>query len=453
LAEAFLEGLPDRRVGPRVDAEAVADALGRDLPESGVDPEVVIRELAAAVEPGLMASAGPRFFGFVFGGALPASVGADWLTAAWDQNAVLHAASPAAAAAEQIAGEWILDLLGLPAASSFGLTGGAGLGNVVALAAARHAVLERVDWDVEARGLFGAPEVRVIVGDEAHATLETALRYLGLGSARVVRVPADEQGRMRSDAFARVLGDDGAPTIVCTQAGNVNTGASDPFAAIADRLAGHPNAWHHVDGAFGLWAAASPRYRHLVEGVARADSWATDAHKWLNVGYDCGFVATAHPAAHRAAMSMQGAYLVHDATRRDGSQWVLDSSRRARGFAVFATVRSLGRAGVEDLVERCCALASRIADGLRTEPGVEILNDVTLNQVLARFHPAGTGDADEHTRGVVSRVQEEGTAWLGGTTWHGVAAMRISVSSWWTTEADADATVSAIVRAHRDDRR
>jgi glutamate/tyrosine decarboxylase-like PLP-dependent enzyme len=446
LAGRYLDGLRDRPVGPRADAEALIEALGRDLPEHGVDAETVIRDMAAAVEPGLMASAGPRFFGFVFGGALPASVGADWLTAAWDQNAVLHAASPAAAAAEQVAGEWLLDLLGLPADASFGLTGGAGLANVVALAAARHAVLERVGWDVEARGLFGAPEIRVMIGDEAHATLESALQYLGLGRDRVVRVPTDEQGRMRADAFATLMGGD-QPTIVCTQAGNVNTGASDPIGAIAERLAGHPDAWHHVDGAFGLWAGASPRYRGLVEGVERADSWATDAHKWLNVGYDCGFVATAHPAAHRGAMSMHGAYLVEDPTRRDGSQWLLDSSRRARGFAVYATLRSLGRDGVRDLVERCCMLADRIGDRLREAPGVTVLNEVVLNQVLVRFKPAG-GDADEHTRAVVRRVQEDGTAWLGGTTWHGMAAMRISVSNWSTTESDVDATVDAILRAH-----
>ncbi len=442
--------LATRRVGPTADADVVASALGTDLPDEGLDAERVIRDLAAAVEPGLMASAGPRFFGFVIGGALPASVGADWLAAAWDQNAVLHAASPAAAAAEQVAGDWLLDLLGLPADASFGLTGGAGLANVVALAAARHAVLERVGWDVEGRGLFGAPDIRVVIGAEAHATLETALQYLGLGRERVVRVPADGQGRMDAGALASALGDGDGPTIVCSQAGNVNTGACDPLDAIADRLASHPNAWHHVDGAFGLWAAAAPARRHLVTGVERADSWATDAHKWLNVGYDCGFVATAHPDAHEAAMSMHAAYLVADATRRDNSQWLLDSSRRARGFAVYAVLRSLGRRGVEDLVERCCLLAERMADRLRATRGVEVLNEVVLNQVLVRFSPADGTDPDEHTRAVVRRVQEDGTAWLGGTSWHGLAAMRISVSNWSTTEADVDATLDSIVRAHQN---
>jgi glutamate/tyrosine decarboxylase-like PLP-dependent enzyme len=450
LASAYLDALPERRVGPNAGADAIVAALGTELAAHGIDAERVIRELAAAVDPGLMASAGPRFFGLVVGGALPASVAADWLTAAWDQNAVLHVASPAAAAAEQIAGGWLLDLLGLPPGSSFGLTGGAGLANVTALAAARHAVLEEVGWDVEARGLFGAPEVRVIIGAEAHATLVTALQYLGLGRERVIRVPTDGQGRMDADALDSALADHPGPTIVCSQAGNVDTGASDPFEAIADRLADHPNAWHHVDGAFGLWAAASPRYRHLVAGVGRADSWATDAHKWLNVGYDCGFVATAHPDAQRAAMSMQGAYLAQDATRRDNSQWLLDSSRRARGFPVYAVLRSLGRDGVRDLVERCCAHAERIAARLREAPGVTVLNEVVLNQVLVRFTPAppAGADADAHTQAVIRGVQDEGVAWLGGTTWHGMAAMRISVSNWSTTEADADATVDSILRAH-----
>jgi glutamate/tyrosine decarboxylase-like PLP-dependent enzyme len=403
--------------------------------------------MARAVEPGLVASAGPRYFGFVFGGALPASVGADWLAAAWDQNAVLHAASPAASAVEQVAGEWILDMLGLPADAGFGLPGGAGLANTVALAAARHALLAREGWDVEARGLYGAPEITVFVGEEAHATLETALQYLGLGRERVERVPADGQGRMRADALVEAIGRVTGPTIVASQAGNVNTGACDPFGSIADALEGHRNAWHHIDGAFGLWAAVSPRHRHLTEGIERADSWATDAHKWLNVGYDCGFVACRDREAQRSAMTTRAAYLVHDEDRRDGWDWVLDSSRRARGFALYAALRSLGREGVRDLVERCCALAQRMAGRLTEAPGVTVLNDVVLNQMLVRFTPQG-GDADAHTRAVVASVQADGTAWLGGTSWQGRAAMRISVSNWSTTVEDADATVEAILRAH-----
>jgi glutamate/tyrosine decarboxylase-like PLP-dependent enzyme len=447
-AMRYLDGLPARRVGPGADSEATMTALGTELQDKSQAPETVIRDLARAVEPGLVASSGPRYFGFVFGGALPASIGADWLAAAWDQNAVLHAASPAAAAAEQIAGGWMLDLLGLPPDAGFGLPGGAGLANTVALATARHAVLAREGWDVEAHGLYGAPEITVLIGDEAHATLETALQYLGLGRERVVRVPADEQGRMRTDALTELIDDVVGPTILCSQAGNVNSGAFDPFSAIADILVDRPNVWHHVDGAFGLWAAASPRFRHLVEGVARADSWATDAHKWLNVGYDCGFVACRDGQAQRAAMSTRAAYLVHDERRRDGWDWVLDSSRRARGFALYATLRSLGRDGVSDLVERCCAIARHLADRLAGAPRVEILNDVVLNQVLVRFVPEQGQDLDGHTRSVIAAVQADGTAWLGGTTWHGQTAMRISVSNWSTSEEDADVTAAAILRAH-----
>jgi glutamate/tyrosine decarboxylase-like PLP-dependent enzyme len=423
-------------------------ALGRTPADDGLPPDVVIAKMAQAVEPGLVASSGPRYFGFVFGGALPASIGADWLAAAWDQNAVLHAASPAAAAVEQVAGEWVLGLLGLPMDSGFGLPGGAGLANVVALAAARHAVLAREGWDVEARGLYGAPEISLLIGAEAHATLASALQYLGLGRERVVRVPTDEQGRIRSDALSSLIASMEGPIIVCSQAGNVNTGAFDPIARVADHVEQKPNAWHHVDGAFGLWAAASPQYRHLVDGVERADSWATDAHKWLNVGYDCGFVACRDPEAQRVAMSTRAAYLVHDPSQRDGWEWVLDSSRRARGFALYATLRSLGRNGVRDLVERCCAFAQGMASRLAEAPGVEVLNDVVLNQVLVRFTPRASGDADDHTRAVIARVQAGGTAWMGGTTWQGRAAMRISVSNWSTTEPDAEATVQAILDAH-----
>jgi glutamate/tyrosine decarboxylase-like PLP-dependent enzyme len=442
LAADYLRGLRERHVGASADATAVAQRLrGGGLPESGEGPSAVIREMAEAVEPGLVASAGPRYYGFVIGGAVPASVGADWLASAWDQNGALHALSPAAAGAEQVAGEWMLDLLGLPANASFGLPTGAGLGNAVGLAAARHAVLAREGWDVEAKGLYGAPAIDIVVGDEAHATLSTALQYLGLGRDRVLRIPTDEQGRMQAESLARLLPRRG-PTIVCAQAGNVNTGAFDPLEQIADAMADHPNAWLHVDGAFGLWAQVSPRFCHLVAGVERADSWATDAHKWLNVNYDCGFVAVRDQQAHHAAMAGSGAYLMRSDAQRENWEWILDSSRRARGFALYATLKSLGRAGVREIVERNCDLASRMAERLAAADGVEVLNDVVLNQVLVRF-----GDSDEATRAVVARVQADGTAWMGGTTWHGVAAMRISVSNWMTTAADADATVEAILRA------
>lgn len=442
LGLAYLRDVGERHVGPRADAATIRERLGTALPEAGTDPVRVVEELAAAVDPGIVASVGPRYYGFVVGGALPAAAGADWLTGAWGQNAALHALSPAAAAAEQVAGEWMLDLLGLPAGASFGLPTGAGLGNAIGLAAGRHAVLARAGWDVEARGLYGAPEITVIMGDEAHATVLTALQYLGLGRERVTRVPADGQGRLRPDAARDAIAATRGPLLVVAQAGNVNTGAFDPLPDLADSLAGHPNAWLHVDGAFGLWAAVSPALRHLVAGVERADSWSTDAHKWLNVGYDCGFVATRDPGAHHAAMSATASYLMRS-EQRENWEWTLDSSRRARGFTLYAAIRSLGREGVQALVERCCALARRIADRLRDADGVEILNDVVLNQVLVRFTD------DERTRAVIGRVQAEGAAWMGGTTWHGMAAMRISVSNWSTTETDADRTVDAILRAAR----
>jgi len=441
LGLEFLAGLDARAVGASATAAEVAERLGGALPDEGRDPVRVIEELAQAVDPGLVASLGPRYFGFVIGGQLPAAAGADWLTTAWGQNAVVHAASPAGAAVEEVAGRWMLDLLALPAEASIGLPTGAGLGNTVGLAAARHAVLAREGWDVESRGLYGAPEITVVIGEEAHATLSTALQYLGLGRDRVIRVPADGQGRVRADAAREAIGDVHGPLIVALQAGNVNSGAFDPATAVADAVADHPNAWIHVDGAFGLWAAVSPSLRHLVEGVERADSWSTDAHKWLNVGYDCGFVAVRDADAHRAAMATSASYLMRS-EQRENWEWVLDSSRRARGFVLYAAIRSLGRSGVRSLVERCCELARRMADRLRDADGVEVLNDVVLNQVLVRF-----GDSDERTRAVIAAVQADGTAWMGGTVWQGRAAMRISVSNWSTTEADADRTVDAILRA------
>lgn len=446
LGIAFVQGLPERHVGALTDAASLAAELGGPLPDDGEDPVAVVEEMARVLDPGLVASAGPRYFGFVVGGALPAAAGADWLTGAWSQNAVLHATSPAAAAAELVAGAWMLDLLGLPADAGVGFPTGAGLGNAVGLAAARHAVLARAGWDVEARGLYGAPEIRVVIGDDTHTTVLTALQYLGLGRERVVRIPADDQGRMRAELLPEAL-DESVPTIVCIQAGNVNSGGFDPADAVADAVSGHPNAWVHVDGAFGLWANVSPSLRHLVAGVARADSWATDAHKWLNVGYDCGFVAVRDATAQRAAMSARAPYLMQDHDQRDGWEFVLDSSRRARAFTVYAALRSLGRNGVKDMVERCCALARRMAERLGSADGVEILNEVVLNQVLVRFDAPDGGDGDAFTREVMTRVQAEGEAWMGGTSWQGQAAIRISVSNWSTTEADVDRTADAILGA------
>jgi glutamate/tyrosine decarboxylase-like PLP-dependent enzyme len=447
LAFEYLAGLDERHAGALTDDTGLVAQLGGPLPDEGEDPERVVEEMARAFDSGLVATAGPRYFGFVIGGQLPAAAGADLLTGVWAQNANLHALSPAAAAAELVAGPWMLDLLGLPGDASFGFPTGAAMGSMVGLAVGRHVVLGRAGWDVEGRGLYGAPEIKVIVGDEVHSTLLGGLQYLGLGRERLTRIPTDEQGRMRADALPSAL-DLNAPTIVAIQAGNVNTGAFDPADAVADALSDHPNAWIHVDGAFGLWAAASPELHHLVAGVERADSWATDAHKWLNVGYDCGFVAVRDAEAHRAAIaSARAAYLMQDADHRDNWEYVLDSSRRARGFVVYAALRSLGRNGVREMVERCCQLARRMADRLRPVDGMEILNDVVLNQVLVRVTPPDGGDADAFTREVMLRVQEEGEAWMGGTTWHGLGAMRISVSNWSTTEADIDRTADAILRA------
>jgi glutamate/tyrosine decarboxylase-like PLP-dependent enzyme len=441
LAGAWLEGLPERPVR----ASGEADGLRGPLPEQGEDAGAVIEALAAAVEPGLVASAGPRYFGFVTGGALPAAVAADWLTSAWDQNACLHVMSPAAAAAEETVAAWAKELLGLPAGAGVGLVTGAQMANVTALAAARNAVLARAGWDVEERGLIGAPLLRVIAGAEAHATVFNALRLLGLGRGTAIRVAADEQGRMRAGELVRTLAGGDGPAIVCAQAGNVNTGAFDPFEEIvaACRAAG---AWCHVDGAFGLWAAAAPGRAHLTAGAAGADSWAVDAHKWLNVPYESALAIVADPAPLNAAMALTAAYLTSAGAReRNGADWAPEASRRARAFPLYAALRQLGRSGLAELVERDCALAARIAERLAREPGVEVLNDVVLNQALVRF-----GDDDAATEAVVLRVRQEGTCWLGGTVWHGMAAMRISVSGWRTTEHDADRSAEAIAAAWRE---
>jgi glutamate/tyrosine decarboxylase-like PLP-dependent enzyme len=458
LAKDYLASLSERPVGPSVDLPALRAAMGVDgggpLPEEGEDSIAVIERLAKAADPGLVASAGPRYFGFVVGANYPAAVAADWLTSAWDQNAGLYATSPAAAVAEEVAGQWLVDLFGLPPGTSCGFTTGATMANFTSLAAARHAVLRAVGWDVEENGLFGAPPVNVVVGDQAHVTIFASLQMLGLGRGRVHRVEADGQARMRLDALRETLAGLDGPTIVCVQAGNVSTGAFDPLPEIAG-MTRDRGAWLHVDGAFGLWAAASADRRHLVAGLDQADSWTTDAHKWLNVAHDSGLVFVRDAAAHRGAMSLGAAYYVETAgAERDNFNWVVESSRRARGFAVYATLRALGRAGVAELVDRCCELARRMADRLAAGDGVEILNDVVLNQVLVRFSSpraaglatSGSEAADALTRDVVARVQADGTCWLGGTTWHGRSAMRVSVSSWRTTEEDIDRSAAAILR-------
>jgi glutamate/tyrosine decarboxylase-like PLP-dependent enzyme len=443
LALEFLDTLPHRRVGPSVTIEELRTALGGPLPERGEDAREVVERLARAADPGLVGMAGPRYFGFVIGGHLPAALAADWLTSTWDQNATLYVSAPSNSVAEEVAAGWLLEILGLPRTASVGFTTGGMMANFTALAAGRHAVLARKGWDVEARGLYGAPEIDVVIGDEAHVTILAALQMLGLGRERVKRVPADGQGRMEAAALRDVLKTCAGPLIVCAQAGNVNTGAFDPLDEIASAVQEH-GGWLHVDGAFGLWANACPALAHLARGAERADSWATDGHKWLNVPYDSGIVIVNDPQAHRAAMTIAAPYLVQTQGReRDPFDYVPEFSRRARGFTVWAALRSLGRSGIADMVERCCALARRFADQLKDEPGVEILNDVVLNQVLVRF------TSDARTREVIARVQADGTCWLGGTTWHGMAAMRISVSNWSTTEEDVDLSAATILRAAR----
>ncbi|MEO8503630.1 MAG: aminotransferase class V-fold PLP-dependent enzyme [Acidobacteriota bacterium] len=450
-AADYLESLPDRPVAPVASPAQLREALGGPLGERGVPPEEVIEQLVRDASGGIMASAGPRFFGFVVGGSLPAALAADWLAGAWDQNAGLSVLAPAAAVVEEVAGQWIRELLGLPTGASVGFVTGCQAANFTALASARHAVLERAGWDVEGRGLYGAPEIAVVLGEEAHVTIRTALQMLGLGRDRVHKVAVDGQGRMRADALAEVLSTLGErPLIVCTQAGNVNSGAFDPLAEIIP-LAHRHGAWVHVDGAFGLWAGASARFRPLVAGLEQADSWATDAHKWLNVPYDSGLVFTAHPAAHRAALTATAAYLDQTEGRdRDPFEWTPEFSRRARGFAVWAALRSLGRQGVAELVERTSDHARLFADRLRTIPGIHILNDVVLNQTVVRIEPPGGGDeaaSDAFTRASLLRVQQSGEAWPSGTTWRGKAAIRISVSGWMTTTADVERSVEAIRRA------
>jgi glutamate/tyrosine decarboxylase-like PLP-dependent enzyme len=448
LAEAHLEGLSRREPGALAAPQDLRDTLGVSLAETGTPDSVVIADLARAAAPGLCATAGPRWFGFVDGGTLPVALAADWLTSAWDQNAGLAVCSPAAAIVEEIVAGWLLELLDLPREASVGFVTGGQMANFTGLAAARGELLRRSGWDVGERGLWGAPPVRVLVGAQAHATIFSALRMLGMGDAAAETIEADDQGRMRAGALANALGRSRAPTLVCTSAGNVNSGAFDAFGAIADAAATHGDCWIHVDGAFGLWAAVAPRRRDLVADVARADSWAVDAHKWLNVPYDSGIAIVRDAAAHRAALAVSAPYLLAGAEGRgDGTRYVPEASRRARGFVLYATLRALGRDGVAAIVERCCAHARRMADLLSAADGIVVLNDVVLNQVLVRF-PAGTPEAgDARTRAVIEAVQREGTCWAGGTSWRDRAAMRISVVNWMTSPEDIDRSAAAIVAA------
>ena len=434
-AVRYHAGLNARGAAPSSEAVNNLARLREPFPLKPADPETVLALLDEVGSPATVSSAGGRFFGFVTGGSLPAALAANWLAGAWDQNAFSFASSPASVVFEEVALGWLLDALALPPECGGAFVTGATMANFTALAAARHAVLSGRGWDVEAEGLFGAPEVKVVAGAEAHPTLLKALGMLGLGRKRLTTVPTDGQGRMRADALPALSKSE--PTIVCLQAGNVNTGAFDPAAEIC--AAAHAaDAWVHIDGAFGLWAAACPRRAHLAAGVAEADSWATDAHKWLNVPYDSGLAFVRRPETLRAAMAISAAYLPEGEVR-EPMQYTPEASRRARGVEVWAAMRSLGREGLADLVERNCAYAARFAEGFRAA-GYEVLNEVSLNQVLVSF-----GDA-EATRRVVAGVQAEGTCWCGGTVWQGRAAMRVSVSSWATTQEDVERSLEAILR-------
>ena len=442
LAADWVESAPHRRIPASATVAEMREALGGPLPAGPADPTTVVCDLARQAEPGLTSMGSGRYFGFVIGGALPAALAADWLVSAWDQNAGLALPTPATTAIEEISGTWLKDVLRLPPDASFAFVTGCQTAHLTALAVARGAVLDRHGWDIAKGGLQGAPPLRVVAGEKRHVTVDRALRMLGVGERQVTRVPADGQGRVLVAALGDAVANGDGPTIVCAQAGEVNTGSFEDFHAIADICEKH-GAWMHVDGAFGLWAAASPRFRHLVDGVERADSWATDGHKWLNVPYDCGIAFCAHPAAHRAAMGASASYLVQvdEAEGREPMAYTPEFSRRARSVPVYAALRQLGRSGVAGLVERCCDAATALAEGFARIPGCSVLNEVVLNQVIVRF------DDDAHTTATLAAFQADGEAWTSGTVWDGRPAIRFSVSSWRTTPEDVERTVAAFARA------
>jgi glutamate/tyrosine decarboxylase-like PLP-dependent enzyme len=436
-ARDWLAEIPTRSVPPKVDADQVIAALG-ELPDGPTDPADVVDLLARAVEPGLMAIGSGRFFGWVMGGTLPAALGADWLVSAWDQNTGMRYPTPGTTGVEEVAATWLLDLLGLPAASGVGFVTGATMANFTGLAAGRHHVLTKAGWNLDRDGLTGGPKVTVLVGEDRHTSVDVALRYLGLGAP--TPVAADDQGRIRPDALAAALAEVDGPLLLALQAGNLHSGAFDPFAECVD-LAHEHGAWVHVDGAFGLWAAASPGLEHLVEGMDRADSWATDAHKTLNTPYDCGIAIVRDPKPLRDAFGIQASYLIHAADHGDPLDRVPEMSRRARGVPVWAALRSLGRSGVAALVDGLAANAAAIAEGIAAVPGAEIVNDVVYTQVSVAF-----GD-DARTRAVTEALLADGTAWMSGSHWAGRDVLRVSVSNWSTDPDDVAASVDAVRRA------
>jgi glutamate/tyrosine decarboxylase-like PLP-dependent enzyme len=449
-ATRYLQSLPDRPVYRPADPDEIRALIGGPLPETGTSPEEVVAGLARDLEPFVVAHASGRYFGFVIGGMHPASYGAELLASTWDQNSGLYAATPGVAVAEEIAAGWVLELLDLPRDAGVGFVTGGQMATFTCLAAARHHVLREAGWDVEADGLQGAPKINVVVKSEWHSTVPRALRFLGLGDSTAVVVPSDEQSRIEPEALQRALADLEGPTIVCVESANVNTGSFDPFEAVADiaeqhRERGNPT-WVHVDGAVGLWARASADHNNLTAGLERLDSWSTDAHKLLNVSYDSGIAISRHAAAHRAAMSVHASYLIQsDGAARDQMDWNPEFSRRARGLAVYATLRSMGRSGVAEIVDRTCSLARRFADRLAATGRAEVMNEVVFNQVLVRWL-SPDGDHDAFNDRVIAAIQADGTAFFSGTTWGGMRLMRISVSDWATDEDDVDRAVEALLR-------
>jgi glutamate/tyrosine decarboxylase-like PLP-dependent enzyme len=447
-ARTYIENLDTTPVGATANVQALRKQLSKPLTNEGMAPEQVIAELARDAQAGLIGTGTGRFFGWVIGGSVPAALGADILASAWDQNGALYATSPAAAIVEEIAGGWLKEILGLPSHASFALVTGCQMAHTTCLAAARHALLAKLNWDVEEKGLFGAPPIRILTSHMRHGTFERAIRLLGLGKSQLQLLESDERDCLRADALERALKQDpSAPTIVLLQAGDVNIGAMDDFKTLIP-LAKKHNAWVHVDGAFGLWAGASPRYRHFVAGVEAADSWATDGHKWLNVPFDSGYAFVAHPESHRASMSHRAACITHDADARDEMDWNPEWSRRARGFPTYAALRQLGRNGVSEIVANCCQHAHSLVMEMGQLPGAEVVWEPTINQGLVRFldkKPGATQeDHDRRTDAVITAIVASGEAFFGGTTWRGRRAMRISVSCWRTTSDDVRRTIRAV---------
>ncbi|HKE56702.1 MAG TPA: aminotransferase class V-fold PLP-dependent enzyme [Pyrinomonadaceae bacterium] len=452
-ALAHLETLDQTSVAATADINQLRAALTKPLGPEGLPADQVISELARDVNGGLLGTAGGRFFGWVIGGVVPAALAADWLTSAWQQNAALYACSPAAAVVEETVGAWLKELLGLPASASFALVTGCQMAHVTCLAAARHALLAKLGWDVETKGLFGAPPVRILTSSERHGSFERAARLLGLGTSQIKVLPVDGKGQVITSALEEELEREQSPTIVLLQAGDINIGAYDSFETIIPVAKRH-GAWVHIDGAFGLWAAASERLRYLVKGIESADSWATDGHKWLNVPFDCGFAFVAHPEAHRASLSIQASYITHDDNARDQMDWNPEWSRRARCFPVYAALRQLGRDGVAHVIEQCCKCAHDLVVGMSELPGAEALWIPTINQGLVRFLDRGPGaseaDHDRRTDEVIAKILSSGEAFFGGTTWRGRRAMRVSVCNWQTSDKEVARTIAAVARVLRE---